>query len=101
MSASSQTTGAPDGASQLLNLRGLAVGMRLKVRRTALGLSQGGVGGLLGFPRSRVCEAERESRYRSPQKLAELQALIDYALSQVEAERRSDHDAQRPVEAAA
>ena len=89
MSVSSQTRGEADGASQLLNLRGLPVGMRLKVRRTALGLSQGGVGGLLGCARSRVCEAERESRYRSPRKLAELQRLIDHALSQVEAERGS------------
>jgi len=78
-----------DQSSQILNLRGLPPGMRLKVRRTALGLSQGGVGGLLGCARSRVCEAERESRYRSPRKLAELQGSIDRVLSQVEADRAS------------
>jgi hypothetical protein len=50
-----------------------------------LQLNQRTVGALIGVPIERVCEAETESRYRSPRALAEMQRRIHEALSRIEA----------------
>jgi len=83
----------------------LSVGQQLRVRRTALQLKQAELGALVGMPIERVCEAEKESRYRSPAALVEMQTRIDQTLRRVEAERYgrwlSAQDNRVPAEAGA
>jgi transcriptional regulator with XRE-family HTH domain len=71
-------------AADMLNLETLPRGRRLRVRRTVLGLSQTALARMLGLPAERVSEAECESRYRSPEKIEELQSQIDAALTKLE-----------------
>jgi len=83
----------------------LSAGQQLRERRTALQLKQRQLGELVGVPIERICEAEMESRYRSPRALAEMQGRIHEALRRVEAERHgrwlSEQNPRLPVEAAA
>jgi len=89
----------------VIDISPLPVGLQLRVRRTALQLNQAALGALVGVPIERVCEAEKESRYRSPAALVEMQGRIDDALRRVEAERYgrwlSEQDTHVPVEAGA
>ena len=87
----------------VIDISPLPVGLQLRVRRTALQLKQAELGALVGVPIERVCEAEKESRYRSPAALVEMQRRIDEALRRVEAERHgrwlSEHNPRVPGEA--
>ncbi len=71
----------------LLDISSLPVGHQLRVRRSVLDITQGELARLLGTYPERICEAERESRYASPRKIADLQAQIDGALKPLELER--------------
>ena len=70
-----------------IDISPLSVGLQLRVRRTALQLKQQELGVLVGVPVERICEAEKESRYRSPAALVEMQTRIHETLRRVEAER--------------
>lgn len=73
-----------------VDLAALPAGKQLAVRRVALDLTQSAIAERLGVPPVRVSEAERESRYRSPQNLKALQEQIDAVLRDYE-ERGARH----------
>ena len=75
------------GMTEVLDLRTLSPGLRLKVRRLVLGATQGEVARLLGTDRPRISEAEHDRGTTKDRPGRRMQARVDEVLRQLEAAR--------------